>query len=65
MCDREFVLIDELLDGAFVTARAYPKLVLVAIERVEEKLIVKFPDGLRVEIDLEEARKRNDVRKAL
>jgi uncharacterized protein YcbX len=60
--DREFLVIDELLDGKFINARMHPKMILIETERVGQKLIVKFPTGRHVEVDLDEVKRRNDVR---
>jgi len=65
LSDREFLVIDELHDGMFLTARTYPKLVLIEADRDSNNLIVKFPNGRRVEVDLVEVKRKNEVRKAL
>ncbi|KAI6174555.1 MOSC domain-containing protein [Aphelenchoides bicaudatus] len=65
MSDREFLVIDEEHDGIFLTARTYPKLVLVEVEREADKLIVKFPDGKQVVVDLDEVRQRNVIKQGL
>ncbi|CAD5210407.1 unnamed protein product [Bursaphelenchus okinawaensis] len=65
LMDREYLVVDELHEHLFLTARQYPKLVLVDCEATTNKFTAKFPDGKRVEIDLEEIVKRNDVRRAI
>jgi uncharacterized protein YcbX len=59
------MVIDEMHNGMFLTARTYPKLVLIEAERVGDTLIVRFPTGRQVEVDLTEVKNRNDVRRAM
>jgi hypothetical protein len=49
----------------FLTARTYPKLVLVEGESQANTLTVKFADGKCVEVNLDEIAKKNEVRQAL
>jgi hypothetical protein len=58
-------MVDALRDGMFLSTRIYPKITMIVVDKVESKLIVKFPDGNHVKIDLDEVWERNDVRKAV
>ncbi|KAI6171195.1 MOSC domain-containing protein [Aphelenchoides bicaudatus] len=62
MIDREFLVIDEKQDGMFLNARIYPKMVLIEAARLHNLLIVRLPNGKQVEVDLDEVKRRNDVR---
>ncbi|CAD5214825.1 unnamed protein product [Bursaphelenchus xylophilus] len=64
LTDREYLVVDEANEHMFLTARTYPKMVLIDCEAEANKFVVKFPDGKRVEIDVAEVVKRNDVRRA-
>ncbi|KAI6240565.1 MOSC domain-containing protein [Aphelenchoides fujianensis] len=65
LSDREFLLVDELHGHQFLTARTYPAMILVETEVTDKLLTVRFPTGRRVDVDLEEVKKRNDVRQGL
>ncbi|CAI4227527.1 unnamed protein product [Auanema sp. JU1783] len=60
--DRYFQVI-EGDTGRFYTARKHPTLVLVDANIENGKLIVKFPQGNEVSVDLESVKSRRDVRK--
>uniref|UniRef100_A0AC34QUE0 MOSC domain-containing protein n=1 Tax=Panagrolaimus sp. JU765 TaxID=591449 RepID=A0AC34QUE0_9BILA len=63
--DRSFLVVDAKLDHLFLTARQYPKLVLIESYVKNNVLTVKTPDGNSVEVDLAEVIKRNDVRRGI
>ncbi|KAI6195716.1 MOSC domain-containing protein [Aphelenchoides besseyi] len=62
--DREFLVVDEANDHQFLTARAFPSLVLVEAEVDEDELRVRLPGEWTVRVGLEEVTQRNDVRRA-
>ncbi|KAI6170312.1 MOSC domain-containing protein [Aphelenchoides besseyi] len=63
--DREFVLVDELRGNTLISARQCPRMVLIEVDVKDQRLLVQFPNGRHVEVDLEEVSRRNDVKKAI
>ncbi|KAE9554682.1 hypothetical protein FO519_002092 [Halicephalobus sp. NKZ332] len=63
--DRNFLIVDEKANHLFLTARQYPKLVLVESHVENNTLTVKIPDGRSVSVDLAEVIKKNDVRRGI
>uniref|UniRef100_A0A1I8B4I3 MOSC domain-containing protein n=1 Tax=Meloidogyne hapla TaxID=6305 RepID=A0A1I8B4I3_MELHA len=63
--DRHFLLVDSLHDNLFLTARIYPKMVLVEVHVFNGKLIIKLGSNDKiVEVDLKEVRARGEIRRA-
>ncbi len=61
--DRYLLVVDEAHDHMFLTARTYPKMVLIESEAIDNTLKVRFPGIFgEVQVDLESAVARGDVR---
>uniref|UniRef100_A0A914YDV8 Molybdenum cofactor sulfurase middle domain-containing protein n=1 Tax=Panagrolaimus superbus TaxID=310955 RepID=A0A914YDV8_9BILA len=63
--DRHFLIVDEKAGHLFLTARQYPKVVLIESEVTNDILTVKIPNGNTVKINLKEVEARHDVRTGL
>jgi len=63
--DRNFLIVDEKTNHLFLTARKYPKLVLIESSVEDDILTVKIPDGRSVSVDLAEVIKKNDIRRGI
>ena len=63
--DRNFLVVDEKTNHLFLTARKYPKLVLIESTVKDDILTVKIPDGKSVAVNLTEVIKKNDIRRGM
>uniref|UniRef100_A0A7E4ZQV2 MOSC domain-containing protein n=1 Tax=Panagrellus redivivus TaxID=6233 RepID=A0A7E4ZQV2_PANRE len=63
--DRHFLVVDAKTDHRFLTARTYPKLVLIAANVENNVLTVTVPGEPGVSVDLGDVVKRNDVRRGI
>lgn len=67
--DRHFLIIDSMRDNLFITARLYPRMILVEVHAHENLLTVNFPaiddkPAKQVHVNLCDVRERNDIRRA-
>lgn len=63
--DRYFVVVDALHNNMFLTARTYPKMVLIESNVEGGTITLSVPDGRSVSVDLETVVQRKDIRPAL
>jgi uncharacterized protein YcbX len=63
--DRHFLVVDEKANHLFLTARQYPKLVLIDSKVIDDILIMTVPNGDTVKINLKEVKSRQDIRNGI
>ena len=62
--DRHFLVVDRKVDHMFLTARQYPKLVLLESNVNNYILTINNPNGEEIRINLKDVIARGDVRNA-
>lgn len=62
--DRSFLIVDARTDHNFLTARTYPRMVLIESRVRDGVLTVSAPGNESIKIDLKQVVERNDVRRA-
>lgn len=65
MEDRHFLIVDSKQDNLFLTARQYPKLVLLEARVDDTILTLKDPEGKSMKVDLRDVLKKDDVRRGV
>lgn len=63
--DRHLIVVDAKLDNLFLTARQYPKMVLIDSSIDGDILTVTVPDRLSATINLQEVVYNNQVRRSM
>uniref|UniRef100_A0A915DPD9 Molybdenum cofactor sulfurase middle domain-containing protein n=1 Tax=Ditylenchus dipsaci TaxID=166011 RepID=A0A915DPD9_9BILA len=63
--DRYFLVVDILHDNLFLTARVYPRMVLIESDVEGNVLKLTTPDGNTVSVDLSEVMINKNVRRAM